>query len=88
MNEYNISGGVPGRPVSTQITEEGGEHMVKIIAKKQLECPVCGFPRLIDAEAHTVSEMIPEDRIRTGWQPDYFQKCRKCGNQIGIKKVS
>ena len=62
--------------------------MVKKIAKTQLTCPVCGFPRLIDSGAHTVSEVIPESKIQAGWQPDYFQKCHKCGNQIGIKKVS
>ena len=62
--------------------------MVKMIAKKKLKCPVCGFPRLIDSGADTISEMIPEDKIQAGWHPDYFQKCHKCGSQIGIRKVS
>ena len=55
--------------------------------KKQLPCPVCGFRRLIDADESNESELVPESQIEDGWHPDYFQKCKKCGNQIGIRKV-
>lgn len=70
------------------IMVKGGMNMVPMYKKKQLQCPVCGFPRLIDSEAGTESEVVPEDKIQEGWHPDYFQKCHKCGNQIGIRKVS
>ncbi len=56
--------------------------------KKQLPCPVCGFPRLIDAIDGIESETVAEKMIPKGWYPDYFQKCYHCKNQIGIKKVS
>lgn len=46
--------------------------MSKGYKKKKLKCPVCGYPRLIDAEAGTISEMIPESRIQRGWLPDYL----------------
>lgn len=61
--------------------------MEKIIHKKQLKCPVCNR-RLIDAQEDTESELVPEKEIKSGWVPDYFQKCPSCKNQIGIRKVS
>ena len=57
------------------------------MTKKQLKCPVCG-QRIIDATAPTTSELVEESRIKPGWHADYFQKCPRCKNQIGIKKVS
>ena len=56
--------------------------------KKSLSCPVCGNRRLIDAPIFTESEMVPEDKIPIGWLPDYYQKCRRCKSEIGIRKVS
>lgn len=56
--------------------------------RKRLVCPVCGFGRLVDAEEHTKSELREESKITQGWTPDYYAKCRKCGKQIGIRKVS
>lgn len=56
--------------------------------KKKLSCPVCGFNRLIDADIDNQSELISEDKMPKDWQPDYFQKCPHCKNQIGIRKVS
>ncbi len=56
--------------------------------KKQLECPVCGFQRLIDADENNMSELIAEESMPEGWHPDYFQKCPNCKKQIGIRKVS
>ena len=55
--------------------------------KKQLACPFCGFKRLVDAEQDTKSELCEESQIKPGWKPDYYAKCKKCGRQIGIKKV-
>lgn len=55
--------------------------------KKQLACPVCGFKRLVDADQNTKSELCEESQIKPGWRPDYYAKCKKCGKQIGIKKV-
>lgn len=62
--------------------------MRNIISKKQLACPVCGFKRLIDADTSNKSELVPEKEIKSGWTPDYYQKCPCCKNQIGIRKVS
>ncbi len=58
------------------------------IKKKQLKCPACGCPRLIDSGVDIESEVIAVEKMRAGWLPDYYQKCHKCGKQIGIKKVS
>ena len=55
--------------------------------KKQLACPVCGFKRLVDADINTKSELREESMMEPGWKADYFAKCRKCGKQIGIKKI-
>lgn len=54
--------------------------------KKILYCPVCDS-RLIDSNSSTISEMIAEEKMPLDWFPDYFQKCWKCGKQIGIKKI-
>lgn len=54
--------------------------------KVQLRCPVCGA-RLIDSVSGNRSELVPEWRFRTGWKPDYIQKCPKCKTQIGIRKL-
>lgn len=56
--------------------------------KKQLCCPVCGFKRVVDAGENVKSELYAESAMPPNWRPDYFTKCCKCGNQIGIKKVS
>ena len=56
--------------------------------RKHLPCPVCGFKRLIDADEYNVSELKPEQEIEANWRADYFQKCPRCKQQIGIKKVS
>ena len=56
--------------------------------KKQLSCPVCGFHRLVDSSVSVQSEVFAEKKMPPLWIPDYYTKCKKCGNQIGIKKVS
>lgn len=55
--------------------------------KKRLVCPECGFKRLVDADEFTQSELCEESKIQPGWRVDYYAKCKKCGKQIGIKKV-
>jgi len=55
--------------------------------KKTLFCPECGR-RLIDSNETTISELRSKKKIPVGWNADYFQKCWKCGEEIGIKKVS
>ncbi len=55
--------------------------------RKSLKCPVCDF-RIIDTDAGSKSELKAEKDIPPGWKADYYQKCPKCKNQIGIRKVS
>lgn len=57
-----------------------------MIKRIPLTCPICK-KRLIDTTENTESELIPEDKIQGNWLPDYFQKCPKCKNQIGIRKI-
>lgn len=59
-----------------------------MMKRKKYECPVCGFDRLIDADVQNKSELKAEKDIPKGWIPDYYQKCPRCKNQIGIRKVS
>ena len=49
-------------------------------------CPNCGFRRLIDSGLLTVSEtFIPG---QNGYESaDYYQKCSRCNEEIGIKKL-
>lgn len=68
----------------------GGDYVSNIIRQiihKQLRCPVCGFKRLIDADADNVSELVPEGSMIAGFKADYLQKCPQCKNQIGIRKI-
>lgn len=60
---------------------------INYMRKKKLKCPVCNFARLIDAYADVETELVAEKDIKSGWVPDYFQKCSCCKNQIGIKKI-
>ena len=55
--------------------------------KKKLICPVCNFQRLIDSAVSIESELRKEDDIDSKWKPDYYMKCPRCKNQIGIRKV-
>lgn len=52
-----------------------------------IQCPECGFRRLIDTSGHALSETYAISKHPVNWIPDYIQKCHKCGKQIGIKKV-
>lgn len=56
--------------------------------KKSIPCPVCGSDRLIDTSIDTRSELIEEGKMPSEWKPDYYQKCRCCKKEIGIRKIS
>ena len=58
------------------------------MGKKKLRCPVCGFQRLVDANEKITIEMFAKNKIPLKWNADFYMKCSKCCNQIGIKKVS
>ena len=55
--------------------------------KSSVVCPVCGFKRLIDNRSGVISETYQEGTYPDGWVPDYIQKCKRCKNEIGIKKI-
>lgn len=52
----------------------------------RLPCPACHFERLIDTGHHTRSiTYIAGD---PGYKDaDYYQKCRHCKAEIGIRKI-
>ena len=54
--------------------------------RSRLPCPICEFPRLIDTNPFTISiTYIP---IEDGyWSADYYQKCKRCREEIGIRKI-
>ena len=55
--------------------------------KKQLKCPVCG-KRLIDSEdtfKTRLMQITPSGASKE--DVDYYLKCKKCNNEVGIKKV-
>ena len=55
--------------------------------KKILKCPLCGA-RLIDSAKNIVTELTPQGNAECEKVSDYYQKCNKCKQLIGIKKVS
>ena len=58
----------------------GGDYVSNItrqIIHKQLRCPVCGFKRLIDADADNVSELVPEGSMIAGFKADCYH-CVPC----------
>ena len=57
--------------------------------KKKIECPVCGS-RLMDKNEEVITEEKEMNMVETNtsWNPDFYQKCWKCGRNIGIRKVS
>lgn len=54
--------------------------------KKHIQCPLC-HGRIIDANEKIKTMVLTEDDIKLGMTADYFSKCPKCKNEIGIKKV-
>jgi hypothetical protein len=53
---------------------------------ERLSCPACQFERLIDTGRHTQSQTYVEGQ--EGYlEADYYQKCRKCKADIGIRKI-
>ena len=57
--------------------------MKKIIP---LKCPECGA-RIIDEVEGCKTELIAKKKLPVGWTPDYVQKCQRCKQEIGIRKV-
>jgi cytochrome c-type biogenesis protein CcmH/NrfF len=53
--------------------------------RKKLECPICNFSRLVDSDIRIKSELKAESK--TNWVADYYVKCPKCKNEIGIRKI-
>jgi len=57
-----------------------------IMHSGSLACPCCGWHRLIDTGKRTRSRTIsPNDPEHP--DADYYQKCPRCGEQVGIKKI-
>ena len=61
-------------------------HRFRMANMVSIICPNCGFRRLIDSGMFTVSEtFIPG---QNGYESaDYYQKCSRCNEEIGIKKL-
>ena len=51
-------------------------NIIRQIIHKQLRCPVCGFKRLIDADADNVSELVPEGSMIVCIVHSSFQRYR------------
>lgn len=54
---------------------------------KKLMCPICGA-RIVDASEYTISELRVVEEKELKWVADYYQKCKKCKKEIGIKKLN
>jgi hypothetical protein len=53
---------------------------------ERLPCPACHFERLIDTSPKTRSLTYTEGQA--GYlDADYFQKCKNCKAEIGIRKI-
>lgn len=61
-------------------------HRFRMANMVSIICPNCGFRRLIDTSRFTVSDtFIPG---QNGYESaDYYQKCSRCNEEIGIKKL-
>lgn len=61
-------------------------HRFRMANMVSIICPNCGFRRLIDTSRFTVSDtFIPG---QSGYESaDYYQKCSRCNEEIGIKKL-
>lgn len=58
----------------------------KLPNRNSLHCPGCGWHRLIDTSRGTISQTFKPGQ--PGYDDaDYYQKCCKCGKEIGIKKM-
>lgn len=61
-------------------------HRFRMANMVSIVCPNCGFHRLIDAGRCTVSAtFVPGQDGYEG--ADYYQKCSRCNEEIGIKKL-
>lgn len=54
--------------------------------RQRLPCPACEFERLIDTGqyTHSLTYLPGEDGYV---EADYYQKCRHCKADIGIRKI-
>ena len=61
-------------------------HRNRRLCKPSLSCPICENERLIDTSELTHSKTYVPGQ--TGYmEADYYQKCKGCKEQIGIKKI-
>ena len=59
------------------------------MGRKKIYCPICGS-RLMDKNREVLTEEkeMTSNETDNNWIPDFYQKCWKCGRNIGIRKVS
>jgi len=57
--------------------------------RKKIYCPICQS-RLMDKDEDVITEEREMNSRETNsqWIPDFYQKCWKCGHNIGIRKIS
>lgn len=61
-------------------------HRFRMANMVSIICPNCGFRRLIDTSRFTVSDTFVPGQ--NGYESaDYYQKCSRCNEEIGIKKL-
>lgn len=60
-------------------------HLATHQRRRNIPCPLCGWHRLIDAGNRTNTVTFPPSHPCFE-DADYFQKCCKCKNIIGISK--
>lgn len=58
--------------------------MKKAGKPQAVRCPVCGKGRVIDAAAGTDRSRLRLYGPEQAEKAEFFSKCPKCGNQIGI----
>ena len=56
----------------------------KIIGRYKIMCPICR-KRLIDYREGIEAYVSP---VSEEGDADFFTKCKSCGNEIGIRKIS
>ena len=56
----------------------------KYMGRYQIKCPICSR-RLQDCREGIKAHVCPANEVR---EADFFAKCRHCGNEIAIIKVS
>lgn len=85
MESDNVYINATGRKKLTVFPPCGHIMVLSVAMRRQLSCPVCG-QHLVDADDNTKSQVRPVQK-NSKWIPDYYQKCPRCKNDIGIKTV-